>query len=99
MAVRRSEVLRNDKKIIRSKPLVPRLVDTTPVRSVVARARPEVVSTTPSFVSPDVRHQMIAFSAYLRAERRGFYPGGEVQDWLEAENEVDALLGYGRIRG
>jgi hypothetical protein len=35
---------------------------------------------------------MIAEAAYLRAERRGFFPGSEVDDWLAAEREVDALL-------
>jgi hypothetical protein len=35
---------------------------------------------------------MIAESAYLRAERRGFAPGNEVEDWCAAEREVDALL-------
>jgi len=35
---------------------------------------------------------MIAEAAYLRAERRGFAPGGEHEDWMAAEREVDALL-------
>jgi hypothetical protein len=35
---------------------------------------------------------MIAEGAYLRAERRGFAPGHEQEDWLAAEAEVDALL-------
>lgn len=35
------------------------------------------------------RRRRIAESAYYRAERRGFAPGGEHEDWLEAENEVD----------
>jgi hypothetical protein len=35
---------------------------------------------------------MIALSAYLRGERRGFGPGGEAEDWLAAEKEIDALL-------
>jgi hypothetical protein len=43
-------------------------------------------------VSEDARRAMIAQAAYLRAERRGFTPGGEVEDWLAAETEVDALL-------
>jgi hypothetical protein len=38
---------------------------------------------------------MIAESAYLRAERRGFTPGHEVEDWVAAEREVDALLSAG----
>jgi hypothetical protein len=46
-------------------------------------------------VSADERRGMIAYSAYLRAERRGFAPGGEAQDWLLAEQEVDALLNAG----
>jgi hypothetical protein len=43
-------------------------------------------------VSEDERRGMIALSAYLRGERRGFAPGGEAEDWLLAEQEVDALL-------
>ena len=35
---------------------------------------------------------LIAETAYLRAERRGFEPGHATEDWLAAEAEVDALL-------
>jgi hypothetical protein len=38
------------------------------------------------------RQALIAEKAYLRAERRGFTPGHETEDWLAAEVEVDALL-------
>ena len=38
------------------------------------------------------RHALIEERAYLRAERRGFAPGHETEDWLAAEAEVDALL-------
>jgi len=43
-------------------------------------------------VSADQRHAMIAESAYRRAEARGFQGGDPMQDWLEGEREVDALL-------
>ena len=43
-------------------------------------------------VSVDERRGMIAKAAYLRGERRGFAPGGEADDWLAAEQEIDALL-------
>jgi Protein of unknown function (DUF2934) len=43
-------------------------------------------------VTPEARRALIAESAYLRAERRGFEPGHENEDWLAAEQEVDALL-------
>ena len=46
----------------------------------------------PGAVTDDLRRAMIAEAAYFHAERRGFAPGGEVQDWLSAEAEVDALL-------
>lgn len=33
----------------------------------------------------------IALSAYYKAEARGYEPGHELQDWLEAEAEVSKL--------
>ena len=38
------------------------------------------------------RQAMIADEAYRRAERRGFQGGDGVNDWLEAERQVDAVL-------
>jgi hypothetical protein len=35
------------------------------------------------------REQRIAIIAYYKAERRGFANSGELDDWLEAEREVD----------
>ncbi len=35
---------------------------------------------------PD-RHSWISESAYYKAERRGFEPGLELDDWLKAESE------------
>ncbi|MEO1766056.1 DUF2934 domain-containing protein [Thiobacter aerophilum] len=35
---------------------------------------------------------MICDAAYFRAERRGFVGGSALEDWLEAEAEIDALL-------
>jgi Protein of unknown function (DUF2934) len=43
-------------------------------------------------VTPEARRALIAENAYRRAERRGFEPGHETEDWLAAEVEVDALL-------
>lgn len=38
----------------------------------------------------DSREARIAERAYWRAERRNFAPGQELDDWLEAEREVDS---------
>jgi hypothetical protein len=36
------------------------------------------------------REQRIAVRAHQLAQARGFAPGGELEDWLQAEREVDA---------
>ncbi len=43
-------------------------------------------------VTPEERHCMIAEAAYLIAERRGFLGVAALDDWLQAEAEVDARL-------
>lgn len=48
------------------------------------------------FVQPSTRAKpraaRIAEIAYFKAEKRGFEPGHEAEDWLAAEAEVDAQL-------
>ena len=41
------------------------------------------------------RYQWIATAAYFKAQRRGFTPGQETSDWLDAEAEVEAGIAYG----
>jgi hypothetical protein len=65
-------------------------------RSATRRARPAGVRATAAgprvALTPEQRHAMIAEAAYYRAERRGFAPGAELQDWLAAEAEIDHAL-------
>lgn len=42
--------------------------------------------------TPEDRYRMIRDAAFFRAERRGFDGGDPVQDWLEAETEIDRML-------
>jgi hypothetical protein len=35
---------------------------------------------------------MVAEAAYYKAEQRGFAPGFEMDDWLEAERELASVL-------
>jgi len=81
----------------RRSPDVPKAAD--PPRSAKSSARRapsarQSVTETPARmqVTPEARRDLIAENAYLRAERRGFAPGHETEDWLAAEIEVDALL-------
>lgn len=43
-------------------------------------------------ITSEERWKMIAIAAYHKAEQRGFAPGSELQDWAEAEKEVDEPL-------
>lgn len=43
-------------------------------------------------VPPEIRHAMIAEAAYYRAEKRGFIPGDEMDDWLRAEVDIESML-------
>jgi hypothetical protein len=45
-------------------------------------------------VTPEQRHKLIEMRAYQLAEKRGFKNGDPVRDWLQAEKDVDARLGY-----
>lgn len=38
------------------------------------------------------RWRLIAEAAYYRVQARGFAPGQEIEDWLQAEAEIDRRL-------
>ena len=42
----------------------------------------------PSTSSQSDKREDIALAAYYRAQMRGFEPGGDMGDWLEAEREI-----------
>jgi hypothetical protein len=52
----------------------------------IARANGETETATPE----QTRHRRICERAFQLAERRGFAPGKDVDDWLQAEREVDS---------
>jgi len=43
-------------------------------------------------IDPDLRHRMISEAAYHRYADRGYADGYDLDDWLQAEAEVDHLL-------
>jgi sterol desaturase/sphingolipid hydroxylase (fatty acid hydroxylase superfamily) len=49
---------------------------------------------TPPSLQPLNLDTMIAEAAYYKAEKRGFYAGNDLQDWLEAKSELIVLV-YG----
>jgi hypothetical protein len=58
---------------------------TRPEASFGAHARAEV--------SAEEVRKLIAEAAYYRAKKRGFTPGHEVEDWVQAEAEVLRRIG------
>lgn len=45
-----------------------------------------------SMISVEQRLDMIATAAYYIAEKHGFDPNRVVQNWIEAEQQIDAML-------
>ncbi len=80
-------------------------VETTPTRGTrksattkTGRTRQQLQPRRASgatLIDPERRRALIAEAAYFRAERRGFAPGHEAEDWLAAEIEVDTALTVG----
>lgn len=64
----------------------------SPPRPKTLKARVAKQAGPPNIAGED-RRRLIAEAAYFRAEQRGFVSGRELEDWLAAEIEVDALLG------
>lgn len=49
-----------------------------------------IAKSTAAPVAPEDRQRMIQEAAYFLAEKRGFWTGNEMNDWLQAEAEIDA---------
>jgi hypothetical protein len=76
-------------------PRTPEVISTRkPVRPRASSRSTQPTASAPAggSVADETRRAMIAEAAYLRAEQRGFASGYELEDWLLAEREVDALL-------
>ena len=66
-------------------------------RPVATKAKPAagkapVKASPPAAATGVKRDEMVRTAAYFRAQRRGFAPGYEIEDWLAAEVEVSALV-------
>ena len=66
----------------------------TAIRKPAGPKKSRKSATKTSFeITPEERWRMIAVAAYHKSEKHGFSPGREMDDWLEAEREIDELLG------
>ena len=57
-------------------------------REAVSEQRGAPMSNIRADLSPEETRHLIAVAAYYRAKERGFEPGHELEDWVEAESEI-----------
>ena len=70
------------------------------MKKTVRAVDPATGKGTQSGVTQEERRQMIAETAYYRAEQRGFSNADSSEhDWLLAEQEIDALLASRKGQG
>jgi Protein of unknown function (DUF2934) len=94
MAKPRGPKKQNGEAGVISAPATPASV-TTDVTETIA-AEPQKSLRKPSIVKSDSRSNVLPINledevrrlAYLMAERRGFEPGHETEDWIAAEHEI-----------
>ncbi len=61
-------------------------------RQSTAKSKARKASKLSSNAESVPRHEAIAMAAYFLSEQRGFEPGHELDDWIEAEMQVDATI-------
>ena len=60
---------------------------TTTKARINGKPAPSVIMASDPAAGAESRLEWIAQAAYYKAEARGFVPGQEMEDWLEAEAE------------
>jgi len=81
------------KKTTRKKTAAPRKAASKVANKNAATAKkPAARKARRKAPTPEQRYRLIAEAAFLKAERRGFEGGDTLQDWLEAEQEVESSL-------
>lgn len=79
----------------------------TPAKTPAAKAEKKVVTPRKATaakkqgapaLTAEQRSYYVEIAAYYIAERRGFHGGSELDDWVQAEKEIDRLLEEGILR-
>lgn len=62
-----------------------------------AKPRSRAAASKARTIPPEQKRNYIEVAAYYIAARRDFAPGDPLQDWIQAEAEIDALLAKGLL--
>lgn len=72
---------------------------TRPAKAAPEKKPPKRATRAPASrkleISPEQRRRHVELAAYFMAERHGFTPGREHEDWVAAEAEIDRMLSQG----
>lgn len=85
------------------KPAVAKVEKVAPAakKTTTKAAAPQKTAAMPNFMpvlTPEQRCFYVEVAAYYIAERRGFHGGGQLNDWVQAEEEIDRLLREGILK-
>jgi len=67
---------------------------TTTKQKASTKTAPGIIMESGSPAAAEERFNCISTAAYYKAEARGFMPGQELDDWLEAEANFDVCKGH-----
>ena len=79
------------KKVSKKKASKKQAVKKKTVKKKNASKKTDTATSRPK-VSPTEREEMIAVAAYYRWEQSGFIAELEMEHWLQAEKDIDALI-------
>ncbi len=78
-----------------AKPAAAKPAAAKPAPKVAETPAPARAKKTTTLVPPEQRQHYVEVAAYHIAERRGFNPDYVLEDWVQAEAEIDRLLREG----
>ncbi|GAB1392476.1 hypothetical protein MASR1M60_06390 [Rhodocyclaceae bacterium] len=84
-------------KIVKTTPAKPKAAATAPKATVKPKAAAKQAPAKPK-ITPEQYRLYVEVAAYHIAERRGFQGGDALEDWAQAEAEIDRLLSEGILK-
>ncbi len=81
-----------EKKAVPAKPAV-----TSKAKAAAATKPARPKAKKPAVIPLEQRRNYVEVAAYYIAAARAFAPGDPLQDWIQAEAEIDRLLKEGRL--
>jgi hypothetical protein len=77
----------------KERPEPPKTAKSQTAAKPVAKPQTTFTGNAQAQVSPEELRKLIEEAAYFRAKQRGFAPGYELEDWIQAEAEVKRRIG------